>query len=197
LHLVGNPKTFERADNAGVGAGITFGQAMLAKDDGARIALIPCAAGGTSMAKWGAGMRLYDDSIRRAKLALAQGPRGKVRIAGALWLQGESDSTTEERVEAYRENLNDLVDRLRVDLDLPELPFVVCTIGEFREGEARRAEINAILLDLKNQRANTGCVDARGYADHIGDRVHYDAATQEEIGRGFARELLGLKDVKK
>src|SRR5690606_6323171 len=91
LHLVGDPETFEGHDNAGVGPGLAFAEAVAEARPETRIALVPCAVGGTPIARWAKGQRLYEDAVRRAKLALGQGPEGKTRIAGALWLQGEAD----------------------------------------------------------------------------------------------------------
>ena len=54
LHLVGSPVDFEGHDNAGVGPGLAFAQAIEPKLDRVRIALIPCAVGGTPISRWAA-----------------------------------------------------------------------------------------------------------------------------------------------
>jgi hypothetical protein len=193
LHHVGDPKTFENSDNAGVGPGLAFAQTIASNNPAVRIALIPCAVGGTQIAKWQKGERLYEETIRRAQLALAQGPKGKTRIAGALWLQGEADSGSPEKIAAYPDRLKQLITDLRADLNLPELPFIACTIGELREdSQEARAQINAILLDLPNQIPNTDCVDSRPYAADIGDSVHFDTPTQQKHGQQFAQKYLEL-----
>ncbi len=189
LHLTGDPTTFQGHDNAGVGPGLAFGQAIAKARPKSGIALIPCAAGGTRIGLWAKGKRLYENVIRKAKLALQQGPPGKCRIAGVLWLQGESDSNTPERIAAYPEALAGLVDHLRTDLNNPDLPFIATTIGEMRANIEGKKKINAILLDLPNQRPRTACVDGRDLKGHIGDFVHSDTATQNEIGRRFASTL--------
>ena len=193
LHLVGSPKDFEGHDNAGVGPGLSFAQTIAAWGNCARIGLIPCAVGGSAISLWGKEGRLYVEAIRRAKLALGQGPAGRVRLRGALWLQGEADARA-ARLPAYPEALADLVDRLRADLDLPDLPFVASTIGEMREDteDMKLSQVNLILLDLPNQRPNTSCVDARDLKSHIGDSVHFDTTSQEAIGRRMAAEYLKL-----
>jgi hypothetical protein len=192
LHLVGSPTDFSGADNAGVGPGLTFAETLAKARPETRIALIPCALGGSNITQWRKGRALYDETVRRAKLALEQGPKGKTRIAGALWLQGESDSTTPEKIHAYPERLAQLIDHLRADTGVPDLPFIACTIGEMKPNSAQRAKINAILLNLPAIRLHTACVDGRGFAKHIGDRVHFDTATQEEHGRRYAAEYLNL-----
>ena len=196
LHLVGSPTDFEGHDNAGVGPGLAFAQAIAAKLDGARIALIPCAVGGTPISRWAKGQRLYDDCVRKAKLALSQGPAGKTALRGTLWLQGEAEARSEELIAAYPAALADLVDRLRADVGLPGLPFVASTVGEMRQDQEtnqKLAAVNRVLLDLPNQRPKTGCVDARDLKTHIGDYVHFDTAAQDEIGRRFAAKHLELR----
>ncbi|MCB1233184.1 MAG: sialate O-acetylesterase [Verrucomicrobiae bacterium] len=192
LHLVGDPKTFEGHDNAGVGPGLAFGQAMAKHDSKARIGLIPCAVGGTRISLWQPGARLYEDAIRRAKLAIKQGPEGKTRIAGAIWLQGEADAKP-DLIPVYADALNALVDGLRTELGQPHLPFIACTIGEMREGATMQKQINALLLTLPERSPHTACVDARYLTSHIGDHVHFDTTAQNQIGRRFAKEMIGLQ----
>lgn len=193
LHHVGDPRTFEKSDNAGVGPGLAFAQALVANNPNRRIALIPCAVGGTQIANWQKGRRLYDETVRRAKLALEQGPKGKTRIACALWLQGESDSNDAEKIKRYPMMLSTMIEDLRQDLDLPELPFIACTIGELRDDSKQaRAAINRALLELPDRVAHTACVDSRSFAADIGDHVHFDTSTQEEHGRRFATKYLEM-----
>mgnify|MGYP006077410887 CR=1 FL=1 len=95
----------------------------------------------------------------------------------------------------YADALSDLVDHLREDLGDPKLPFIAATIGELVEksNAGLKREINNILLDLPNQRPNTACVDARDVKGHIGDGVHYNTESMEEIGRRFAKLLLAME----
>lgn len=193
LHLTGDPKTFEGHDNAGVGSGLAFAESVSARDLKARIGLIPCAVGGTQIARWEKGAKLYEEAVRRAKLALKQSAPLKARIRGALWLQGEADAT-EERLPVYEAKLLKMVDDLRKELDLPELPFIACTIGEMRadEGTRPRAKMNELLLSLPAKRPHTGCVDARDLKGNIGDNVHFDTPSQNEIGRRYAEKYFAL-----
>ena len=193
LHLTGDPKDFSRADNAGVGPGLAFARAIAEARPESRILLIPCAVGGTAVAKWRKGQRLYEETIRRARLALDKAPAGRARIVGALWLQGEADSASPERVAAYAGLLDRMIADLRKDLELPGLPFIACTIGEMTErNAAARKEINRLLLDLTNRVSRTACIDSREFANSIGDGVHFDTATQNRHGRLYAGSFLKL-----
>lgn len=198
LHLTGDAKTFAGHDNAGVGPGLAFAEAVAEAGPEACIGLIPSARGGSAIQLWSETGQLYVNAVRRTRLALAAGPEGKTKLRGVLWLQGEADAK-EDRIGKYPAALADLVDRLRKDFDDPELPFLAATIGEItdRPGIDHRKEINQILLDLPNQRKNTAAVDARNLKGHIGDSVHYDTPTQEEIGRRFAAKFLALADGEK
>jgi len=193
LHLTGSANTFAGADNAGVGAGLSFAQTIAAADPSARIGLIPCAFGGTSIRRWQKGADLYENAIRRAKLALEQTRGAGGSIKGVLWLQGEADSKP-GAIETYPDDLNALVDALRADLNLPTLPFIAATIIEPNTERAAdlRKQMNQNLLGLPKQRPATACVDARDIMTTIGDNVHYDTAAQEEIGRRFASKLQEL-----
>ena len=197
LHLVGDARTFQGADNAGVGPGLAFAEALLARNPRARIALVPCAVGGSSIKLWQKGARLYDEALRRALLARETTAAAGGVIRGALWLQGEADATT-AGLAAHEAKLLKLVDELRADLGIPDLPFLVCTIGEMKQpgDDAERiqmkAEMNRLLLSLSTKRPHVDCVDARALTTHLGDFVHFDTAAQDEIGRRYARRFLAL-----
>lgn len=197
LHLTGDAKTFAGHDNAGVGPGLSFAETLIADNPKVSVGLIPCAVGGSRIALWQQGAKLYDDALRRAKLALQTTAPVKGRICGVLWLQGEADSAADRRA-VYETKLLKLVDDLRADLSTPDLPFIACTIGEMGESDrvADKAAINAILLSLPSKRPHTACVDARDLKGNIGDNVHFDTASQNAIGRGYAEQMKKLTATK-
>ena len=85
-----------------------------------------------------------------------------------------------------------MIEDLRADLGIKDLPFIACTIGEMRDSADMQKKMNLILLDLPNRTKNTACVDARELKTNIGDKVHFDTAAQDEMGRRFAKEFLSL-----
>jgi len=207
LHFNGDPVTMLGGQERGVGPGLAFAEAIVAGEPDVMVGLIPCALGGSTISMWqkGNGKSLYDLAIERARLALEHGPAGVTRLRGALWLQGESNST-ETGCRKYEENLLKVVDNLRADLRQPELPFIACTIGSFiAERSLKRhitkpenqwnhwSEINDVFLKLPSNRSYTSSVDARDLKDgHIGDYVHYNSEAQAVIGRRFAERYLQL-----
>lgn len=193
LHLVGDASTFQGADNAGVGPGMAFAEVVRAREPKVRIGLIPCAVGGSPIAQWQKGARLYDQALRRARLALSQTAAVNARIRAALWLQGEADATP-AGLPVHEAKLLKLVDDLRADLAEPALPFIAATIGEMRDDESAggRAAMNRLLLSLPDKRPHTGCVDGRDLRTHIGDHVHFDTAAQNAIGRRYAEKYYAV-----
>ncbi len=149
--------------------------------------------GGSQIALWQKGARLYDEALRRRQFALRQAAAVSSRIRAALWLQGEADAT-DERLPVYEAKVLKLIDDLRADFALPQLPFIACTIGEMRPDEdgRRNADMNRLLLSLPEKRPGTACVDARDLKTSIGDQVHFDTAAQNEIGGRFAAKYFAL-----
>jgi len=193
LHKAGVPDLIDGSDNAGVGPGLDFAAALLEQEEGVRIALIPCAVGGSWINLWQPGQNFYTNAVARAQKALADAPPGKGRIRGVLWLQGESDAT-EARYAAYESKLSTLIRSLRTDLNEPELPFIACTIGTFidRSKYPRVDEINEVLLTLPAREPFTACVDARDLTGHIGDSMHYNTGSQTIIGARYADAFFAL-----
>lgn len=207
LHFDGDPLTMQGGKERGVGPGLAFAEAIVAREPDVMVGLIPCARGGSGVDLWqkGNGKSLYDLAIQRARLAIEHGPEGVTRLRGALWLQGESNST-ETGFRMYEEKFLKVVDNLRADLQQPELPFIACTIGSFiAERSVKRritkpedqwihwSEINDVFLKLPSMRTHTAWVDARDLKDgHIGDYVHYNSEAQAVIGQRFAEKYLQL-----
>lgn len=193
LHLTGDAKTFQGHDNAGVGPGLAFAEVLAAENPKAAIGLVPCAVGGSSIELWQKGAKLYDNALRRAKRALQTTAPVKARIRGVLWLQGEANANPNE-LPHHAERLRGMIDALRADLALPDLPFIACTIGEMQP-EPRLTDLksmNTILLALPKSVPQIACVDARDLKTHIGDNVHFDTAAQDEIGRRFAAKFIEM-----
>ncbi len=190
LHKAGVPDLIDGSDNAGVGPGLDFARGVLSQTNGVRIALVPCAAGGSWIDLWAPGGGFYTNTIYRAQKALTDGPVGKTRIKGILWLQGESDAT-DARYAAYKSKLTNVVQHLRTDLNEPDLPFIACTIGSFINSSSypRVVEINDALLSLPESELNTACVDARDLTGHIGDNMHYNTESQVIIGGRYVDAL--------
>lgn len=104
----------------GVGPGMPFANAV--KERVGAIGLVPCAVGGTAIKQWARGEHLYENMVKRAKAAAAESGGGE--IAALLWYQGESDTSSQHDVDAYKEKMEALIHNVRADLDSPNLPII-------------------------------------------------------------------------
>ena len=181
---------------AGTGLGLIFGK-TLAQKSKRQIGLIPCAVGGTSISQWMpnaydkvTNTHPYDDAIRRTKIALQNG-----QLKGILWHQGEGDAS-KERVPLYEQRFDSLLLNLQKELQVntSKLPIVVGELGRFYiEKNPKAKEVNQVLKHISKTHPNITLVSSKGLT-HKGDTVHFDAASQRELGERFARKMRKSKN---
>jgi hypothetical protein len=188
--LAHHPLHFDKPEMAGVGPGLAFGEALAAANPNVRIGLVPCAVGGTSIDKWQPGAydaatntHPYDDAVARIRTAQRCGV-----ISGLLWHQGESD-TSPAATAAYLPKLAELIDRVRTLVGQPALPVALGELGRFREANG---PFNAQLPQLLTQVPHTALVSSENLTDK-GDKLHFDAASADELGRRYAVRMLELQ----
>lgn len=174
------------------GPELAFGRAMADARRGKKILLIKVAEGGSSLfLDWNPdyAKKLYAQMMlftrHTQELLKAQGATSE--IAGMIWMQGESDSV-KNQTDKYQERLTSFIARVRADLQVPNLPFV---IGQICAANPSYKEIIAA------QKAVARSVPATGFASSAGlktsdKNVHFDARSQIELGKRFAAELLKL-----
>ncbi|BCS35513.1 acetylxylan esterase [Luteitalea sp. TBR-22] len=173
---------------AGVGLGRPFALRVLEANPGVTIGLIPTAVGGTRIDLWQPGAfddatksHPWDDAIARATAALPSGT-----LKAILWHQGESDATP-ELAPAYEAKLHALIARFRTTLRAPEVPFIVGQLGQYPDvpwDDARRI-VDAAHRSLPARVAHTAFVASDGLV-HGGDRIHFDRASLQELGKRYA-----------
>jgi hypothetical protein len=118
-------KDIDCLKTCGIGPGMPFASAILAKDPSfGSIGLVPCAIGGTRMVEWARGAALYNQLVDRAKASL-NGSEGKIRAL--LWYQGESDTSLQDS-RLYKGRFEKFISDLRQDLDQPDLPIIMVRI---------------------------------------------------------------------
>jgi sialate O-acetylesterase len=116
-----------RHPSLGAGPGIAFGRRMIERS-GVPQGLICCAHGGASMDQCNpdlkdlSGKSLYSAMLRRVW-------KNGRRVAGVLWYQGCTDTTTEEFNATYTDKMIRMVSEMRKDLHSPDLPFVMAQIA--------------------------------------------------------------------
>ncbi len=196
LHWVAakDPMHFDKPALVGVGPGLPFARKLASAYPKTNIGLIPCAVGGSGIDVWKPGAYYepttshpYDDMLLRAKKALELG-----QLAGILWHQGESDSSP-DKAGVYEAKLTELVQRLRKDLNAPNVPFVAGTLGDFvvnRNPDAKT--VNEALQRAVQHIPNAYCIVSSGLTDK-GDSTHFDTPSARTLGQRYADVFIQQK----
>ena len=183
-----------------VGPGLFFAE-HLRKHIDKPIGLIPCALGGTSIAQWDPALRVKgDESLYGAMLERIQMVG---RIRGVLWYQGESEALEPTKAPTYERNLLRLVDSLRRDTGIEDLPFVYVQLAPFAAYDELRPQI-----DYTQGLDQAGCFDTVREAQRLAatkrrnvfvtsaidlrlaDLGHIDYKSQQRLGRRLAEVAL-------
>ena len=189
--LATDPLHFDKSV-AGVGLGSSFARVMAEASPAATIGLIPCAVGGTPLARWLKGGDLYQQALGRARLGLKDGT-----LKGILWHQGEGDSGNENLASSYGERLAKMVADLRADLGAGEIPFVAGKLGGFLKRADKSGKpshwplVNEQIAALPKSVPNTASVESTGL-NHKGDTLHFDSPSLREFGKRYADAMKKL-----
>lgn len=166
------------------------------KDHNVDVGLIPCADGGTCLDQWAVGSLLYDHAVYQCRLA-----QRTSTIAGVLWHQGEGDCG-EELYSLYTEKFTKIMDSLRKDLDLYDVPFLLGGLGSyFQEGPypditGHYLDINRQLQQIAATKPMVGYVSAEGLEPNP-DRLHFSAKALLKFGQRYYDVFLTKEDKKK
>ena len=186
------------------GPELSFGR-QVAKETAAPIAIIKCAAGGTTLGEdWNpnqpGGFKLYPLSLELVRSSLAELDRKQVayRIEGFMWHQGENDMFHKDFKPAYAQNLANFIANWRRDLKLPGLRFYIgelCTKTVW--GMDNRENMHAIRTAQKAVAAADPLVDyvptshdAVEIGGDVGLHYHYGTLGQLEQGANYAAAYL-------
>lgn len=143
---------------SGVGFGMAFADAYAESHPGVEVGLVPCAKGGSTLARWAphwSRQSLYGSCVARALEAAREG-----RIAGVLWWQGEDESATSATT--YGRDFAAFARALRVDLGDVRLPIVYARI---RGGTTITATVRAQQESIKDGPAVMVSTDGIDYPD--------------------------------
>lgn len=173
-----------------VGPDLSFADNIVSAT-GDNVGLLPCALGATSMADWDPAKRdqgdlsLYGNMIERIEMVGG-------RIRGVLWYQGESETGSPATIDGFQGAFLNLVDCIRRDTGIPDLPFIFVQIGRAcLENQSSAAGWEAIREKQRNvasMRKNLWVVPAIDLP--LDDRKHIGAPGQERLGRRLAEVAL-------
>ncbi len=159
-----------------------------------------------------AGTLLHDRAITRANVAIAQ--TGGI-LRGILWHQGEADSDSMACAEVYAENLTELAESLRTNIDADargavargsesDVPFIVGTMSQGEDTRGAQLPFGDAKVIVDNAHRNvTNLIPLSGvvltedlippaYPCGEGTCVHFGAAAQREMGVRYYTELKAL-----
>jgi hypothetical protein len=160
---------------------------------GRTIGLIPCAVGGTPLERWMKGGDLYEQALKRARLAMKNGV-----LKGILWHQGEADSGSEENARSYAKRLAQMIQDLRADLGAGDVPFVAGKLGEYLSTTNKDGSpsywplVNQQIDSVPAKVPHTAVVESSGLKNK-GDGVHFDTPSLREFGERYAKAMKELQ----
>ncbi len=150
------------------------------------------------------GVNQYDHALHAIASATAiadidnDGEPDRLIPAGIVWMQGESDATTEANAADYEADLKHLIDLLRAALRTDDLPVAIGRISDsgqdpkdgkvWDHGDTVRA---AQASFCESDPAAALVTDTDDYANS--DPWHYDTAGFIALGRAFADALHALE----
>lgn len=180
--------------HAGISLAESFAE-RYAEVHGVDVGLICCADGGSMLAEWQPGRLLYDHAVCQAKLA-----QRTSTIAGVLWHQGEADCNA-ICYPTYRERFETVMNALRKDLDLYDVPFLLGGIGDFiadlRDYYAVHYPLlNNTFQEIAKENPMTGYVSAAGLKGNP-DNIHFSAEALYEFGHRYFEVFETLRDKNK
>ena len=200
------------------GPELSFGNTLSSQLPDSRIALVKYALGGSGLTpgvglggwhptdKNGHRKNQFDHAMTTLKNALAErdidgdGVRDLLVPAGIIWMQGESDaSSNPEKAAAYEENLALLVRSLRSAFNEDSLPVVIGKITD--SGMADDGSVMDYVDRVQQAQAAFTAIDqcaelvsVTENLHYVGDPWHYDTNGFVRLGEAFAEAVLRLEE---
>lgn len=167
-----------------VGLGMSFAVEVRRLHPDWALGLVPCAVGGTRLARWEKGADLHQNTVAIMQEALAAGT-----FAGVLWHQGEGDGHEAADAATYLERLVRMIADLRSALGAPSVPFILGELGRFMPGHPSFPHIGPVLAAIPmvpSRVPHCAVVSSEGL-EHRGDRLHFNARALRDFGFRYAR----------
>lgn len=185
------------------GFGLTFARLYVRYrlEPGRNVMLIPAGYGGRSIRYWmdGSSLPLYPDMMDR--IAAARALPGDNRIVAFLWQQGASDVVAtyehdpEMNPEIYRQDLTEVMGKVRTDLGLPQLPitaghFVPSWLAGNPTRSAIKHQFEQVITDVMSAIGSARVVSSNGLTSNADIGVptgtgHFNAASQVIFGQRY------------
>lgn len=176
---------------------------------GTRLVIIKYAKGGSSLhTDWKAGgnatttndgnfyktfQRVVTDGLAKLR---ATYPADTIKLAGMVWVQGESDIVSSAaNAAAYGANLTHFISDVRQTFD-PTLPFFFSRISNQQTAYTANANYTTVRAGQASVAANVAgayMIDIDGPAFAVNaDNIHFSATGQQSLGAGFAAKMADI-----
>lgn len=194
LILAKEPLHFYEPSMTGLDCGLSFGKELLKNiPDSISVLIIPTAVGGSSINQW-----INDSTFRNVTLLTNFKEKIEIgkkfgTIKGILWHQGENDATTQETIEIYNKQLQELFALFRNEIDNSELPIIIGELGSFSKTDDNWQAINSKIEEYVEIDPNSYLIKTNDLNDK-GDRVHFDSKGQRKLGERFAKKIIKIEE---
>jgi hypothetical protein len=165
------------------------------------LAVIKVAFSGTGMrTDWnpddkGEGGACYRALIEETRLALEEARKDGVslKLRAFVWVQGESDANPRDSAE-YEPALKKMLNRVRADLNAPELPLLLSVNPHFgNDKNGYMPGIVAAQRALAEALPNCAYVDNSAAETLKPSQTHFTGAGTLQVGAAFARALVEME----
>lgn len=191
---------FNKSMQGGFGPEMGLVRTLQAKQN-RPLAVIKTAFSGTSVAgDWNVGRPGQVDACYRAMIEEIRLAREAAKTRGVtlrpralVWVQGESDAHP-QHAPVYAANLSAMLQRLRTDLQAPDLILLLGVNTRFGNGKnPHMPAVIAAQQQVAQELARCRYVDTAGAETLPPSHTHFTAAGTLEIGRRFAEALLTVE----
>jgi hypothetical protein len=191
---------FNRKSKGGFGPEIGLARTLAAREQ-KPLAILKTAFSGTSVAgdwdieKTGEPQNCYRAMLEESKQALeAAKQKGvQLRVRALVWVQGESDANAKD-APLYAANLTRMLEKLRADLNAPEMALLIGVNTGFGNGNN---PFMPTVIEAQKKVASVlpraRYVDTRGAETLPPSHTHFTALGTLEIGRRYAEALLEVE----
>ncbi|MBL4867625.1 MAG: hypothetical protein JKY67_14760 [Pseudomonadales bacterium] len=181
--------------DAGVGPGVAFADAVYSEYPYLDIGLVSCAVGGSLIDQWYPDSSVdtfYGNCLQQIRVAMES-----AELLGVLWYQGESDSSSMELVQSWADKFKFMIKTLRTDVGISNLPISYAQLAivdpetgwdeAFPMWDEMKMEQELMAAELQNDHVTMIRTDDLSIKS---DGVHLDTASELEVGRRFATEMV-------
>jgi len=168
-----------------------------------KIKLIKFAVGGTSLFAWDPNWTTAKASLTRnasagplfkklVKTIKIQFNEKTSKLAGILWMQGETDAKYPAAAQQYANNLNRFVNALRVELKSPNAPFIMGAVNPPTNIFSATRVVQQAQKTAASRIRNLRLIQTADLTKR-NDHLHYNTDGQLKLGKRFAKAFVSTR----